>query len=98
MEEREYVTHLILEWADARNAANENTTLMRESNFSAPVMEECAKRMKRLHYCETELMGLYHSIPQVLQNFIDARMDKGCPRCWLSSSTYVEHTECLAYL
>src|ERR1035437_91327 len=94
MEEKEYVTHLLWEWSEARSAANENTDLMVKSNFSQTVMEECAHRMKRLQYCEEEMLELSNVIPQELKNFIDARHDKGCSYCWLSSIRSSQHRDC----
>lgn len=84
---------LIFEWAEARASASENTRLMLESNFSKLVMEECAKRMKRLNYCELELLSLTQDLPQPLRNYMEARLDKGCASCWLTSSLPA-HSEC----
>jgi hypothetical protein len=93
MEEKEYISRLLWEWAEARAAANENTTLMVKAGFTEPVMQECAARMQRLYRCEDEMLSLNHSIPQALQNYIDARMDRGCSACWLSSAG-TQHLEC----
>ena len=93
MEESEYISRLIWEWAEARAAADENTKLMVERDFSAAVMEECAKRMKRLGYAEDEMLLLTHSIPQELQNYIDARIDSACSICW-TSVFGPKHSEC----
>ena len=93
MQEPEYVSELIKLWAEAREEANQNTALMQDQDFSEQVMEECARRMKRLHFCEAELMELSNSIPKALENFIEARKDKGCAACWLSS-WMAEHRDC----
>jgi hypothetical protein len=93
MQDSEYVKHSIWEWSEAKAAAKENTTLMTESGFSESVMNECAKRMERLGYAETGLMEIQANIPQPLQNFIDARQDKGCMSCWLSSAG-PKHPDC----
>jgi hypothetical protein len=93
MEEKEYISSLIWQWAEARAAANENTAMMTASNFSESVMQECAARMKHLFSCEDEMLSLRHSIPQALQNFIDAREDSACLGCWLSSAEPV-HQDC----
>ena len=90
---KEITKRSIFEWAAARAAASENTHLMLENNFSQPVMEECAKRMKRLDYCESEILSLTQELPQPLKNYMEARLDKGCASCWLSSSFPV-HSEC----
>ena len=93
MEEPDYVAELIKLWAEAREVADQNTSLMRDNDFSEQVIEECARRMKRLHFCEAELMELSNSIPKALDNFIEARKDKGCSACWLTSGS-AEHRDC----
>jgi hypothetical protein len=93
MQEPKYVSELIKLWAEAREEANQNTALMIDNDFSESVMEECARRMKRVRFCEAELMELSNSISKVLDNFIEARKDKGCMFCW-TASRIVVHKDC----
>ena len=43
MEEKEYIVRTIWDWAEAHAAAQDNPHEIIESNFSEPVMQECAK-------------------------------------------------------
>lgn len=93
MEESEFVSQTIRQWAEAHQAAQRNPGVMIESNFSQPVMEECAARMKKLEYAEDEMLSLNRAIPQALQNHMDARADRACSSCWFSSRG-PKHPEC----
>lgn len=93
MEETEFVTHTIWQWAEAHAVAQNNPRELIESDFSESVSQECVKRMKRLELCENEMLSLTHSIPQALQNYMNAREDSACSSCWLSSMG-PKHQDC----
>lgn len=93
MEEKEYVRRCLWEWAQAKAVSKENPAWLIRTNFASDVMQECVDRMKRLEVCEEELFSLTHDLPSPLQNHIDARMDRGCWSCWLSSAG-PKHQEC----
>jgi hypothetical protein len=90
------IDNLIYEYAGANTAAQPNAKLLIDSRHSEDATEICVARMKRLKAAETALKALdgQPNLPNVLQDYFDARNDDACSRCWLSPCAIYEHQEC----
>jgi hypothetical protein len=88
------ILEYIRRWSLAKQDANENASMI-VRNSSAEVMDECARRMRVLQAAEDDMLssGAKPGFPSPLIQYIDARIDKGCMHCWLSSRGPT-HDEC----
>lgn len=81
----------VIEYANAFRAAEKNTGDMATGRAN---VDAARRGMDRLDAAQRALWDLFITDrPVAVQQFIEANIDQGCARCWMSSSGPI-HDEC----